>query len=92
MKMRKNKKAIKLDTNSAEKQVGIVLDQVAFIYGEVSETDEQVVRAMIVHGASPSIITQSLTIAAVNPRVAREDKMRYAFGCLRNIMLEGEAA
>lgn len=92
MKMRKSKKAVKLDLNSAEQQVKKVLDQVTFIYGGISDTDEQTIRAMIVHGASPAQITESLTIAAVNPRVDREDKMRYAFGCLRNIMLEGDAA
>lgn len=76
--------ALTLDPARAEE-----LDKtVEFLYGEVLEDDRNTVRAMIVSGGSDEQIQRSLAIAAVNTRIEREDKSRYAFGCLRNIMME----
>lgn len=91
---RGNKKAVPRKLNpltQAEKRVETLMDNVEFIYGEVSKQDEEVVRAMIVAGASDESIIQAITIAAVNVRVERDDKMRYAFGCVRNLMMEDVA-
>lgn len=59
-----------------------------FLYGEVTEQDQTTIRAMIVEGGTDEQIKRALTISAINQRVEREDKSRYAFGCLRNIMME----
>lgn len=65
-----------------------VINTVRFVYGDVTTDDETTVRAMIVLGGTPDQIKRSIGIAAVNTNVAREDKSRYAYGCLRNIMME----
>lgn len=65
---------------------------VSFLYDQVTEDDRTTVRSMLLLNATNEQITKSLAIAANNTRVDREDKSRYAFGCLRNIMMEDPIA
>lgn len=65
---------------------------VAFLYGEVTEDDRMTVRSMLLLDATNEQVVKSIAIAANNTRVPREDKSKYAFGCLRNIMLEDPIA
>lgn len=61
---------------------------IKFLYGEVTIQDDTTIKAMLVLGGTTDQITRALGIAAVNSQVGREDKSRYAYGCLRNIMIE----
>lgn len=78
-----------LDTiDVMEERAEAIGSTVEFLYQDITEADETTIRAMIVLGGTDDQITHSLGIAAVNTRVPREDKSRYAYGCLRNIMME----
>lgn len=77
---------------SREARVENILDTLEFLYQEVYDTDDITVRAMIVYGGTDDQIVRALTISAVQTSVSRDDKSRYAFGCLKNLMMEGEAA
>lgn len=61
---------------------------VQFLYNEVTPQDDRTIRAMIVLGGTEAQITKAIGIAAVNSQIQRDDKSRYAYGCLRNIMME----
>lgn len=71
-----------------QSRVDGILQTIAFLYGEATDDDDTTVRAMIVKGGTDRQITESITISAVNTRIPREDKSRYAFGVLRNLMME----
>ena len=71
-----------------EERAEALTTTVEFLYREVTEADDTTLRAMLVLGGTDDQIVRSLGIAAVNTRVPREDKSRYAYGCLRNIMME----
>lgn len=71
-----------------EERAEALATTVEFLYQDVTEDDQTTIRAMIVLGGTDEQIVRSLAIAAVNTSVAREHKSRYAYGCLRNIMLE----
>jgi hypothetical protein len=73
---------------SLEDRARALLGNIEFIYGDVTEHDSEIVRAMLVLSATDEQITKAIGIAAINTRVEREDKGRYAFGCLRNLLLE----
>lgn len=83
---RKYKKLSKKTAVSREAIVTHALDSIDFVYGEATEQDEITVRAMILKGATVKQIDQAISIAAVNGRVSVEDKSRYAFGVLRNLL------
>ena len=74
-------------TKKQEATVHKALANIAFLYGEATHNDELTVRAMVVRGAKLKQINYSITAAAVNPRIEIEDKARYAFGVLRNLMM-----
>jgi uncharacterized protein (DUF4213/DUF364 family) len=76
------------DVDLMQERADAISTTVEFLFGEITEQDDQTIRAMIVLGGSDDQIVRSLGIAAVNTRVGREDKARYAYGCLRNIMME----
>lgn len=61
---------------------------IEFLYDEVTNNDRTTLRAMIVLGGTDDQIKQAIGIAAVNTRIEREDKSRYAYGVLRNLMIE----
>jgi hypothetical protein len=61
---------------------------VEFLFGDITPDDDQVIRAMIVLGGNDDQIVRSFGIAGTNTRVDRESKGRYAYGVLRNLMLE----
>ena len=84
------------DLAAAEALEERILLIVEYVYGadlnqDANEKMRTTIRAMIVKGGTASQITQALTIAAANERISIEDKTRYAFGCLRNIMMEQPA-
>lgn len=63
-------------------------DVVTFLFGNCTPEDETTLRAMIVWGATRDQIVRSLAIAAAKGRVKRDDKLIYAFGVVKNLMLE----
>lgn len=70
-----------------EEQAAELMETVRFLYpDEEYPHDETTVRAMIVQGGTPAQIREAIAIAAINMRVGREDKTRYAAGVLRNLM------
>lgn len=75
-------------TSEMEERAEAIESTVEFLYRGITEDDELTIRAMIVLGGTDDQIVRSLGIAAVNTRVGRDDKSRYAYGCLRNIMME----
>ena len=83
---RKTKKSSKKTAVSREAIVTHALDSIDFLYGEATEQDEITIRAMVLKGATVEQIVQAISIAAVNGRVPVEDKSRYAFGVLRNLL------
>lgn len=68
--------------------VDVLTDVVTFLFNSCTEEDEQALRAMLVWGAADDQIRNALAISAANPRVVREDKLKYAFGVVKNLMLE----
>lgn len=81
-----------LNVEAMEQTVQEACDMLDFMYGEVDEPSLITIRAMVLAGATADQIKFSITTAAVNSRVAVEDKSRYAFGVLRNIMMEKDDA
>lgn len=79
------------DVDLMQERAEAISTTVEFLFGNITEQDDQTIRAMIVLGGSDEQIVRSLGISAVNTRVGREDKSRYAYGCLRNIMMEDAA-
>lgn len=70
-----------------EARVESLMDTVRFLYpDEQYPHDETTVRAMIVQGGTDEQIREAIAIAAINMRVGREDKTRYAAGVLRNLL------
>lgn len=70
-----------------EVRVSDIMSVVRFLYpDEQYPHDETTIRAMIVQGGTDAQIKESIAIAAINMRVGREDKTRYAAGVLRNLM------
>lgn len=63
-------------------------DVVSFLFNNCTEEDEQALRAMLVWGATSDQVSAALAISAANHRVVREDKLKYAFGVVKNLMLE----
>jgi len=71
----------------AEARVAGLMDTVRFLYpDEQYPHDETTIRAMIVQGGSDEQIREAVAVAAINMRVDRESKTRYAAGVLRNLM------
>lgn len=76
-----------ITTDNPEERVASLMETVRFLYpDEQYPHDETTVRAMIVQGGTDAQIRESIAIAAINMRVGREDKTRYAAGVLRNLM------
>jgi hypothetical protein len=63
-----------------------IASNIEFLFGEVTEDDETVIRAMLLFNGSDAQIVDSFTIAATKTQVPREDKGKYAFGCLKNML------
>lgn len=61
---------------------------IEFLYGDITENDGSAIRAMLVLGGNDDQIVRSFAVAALNQRVERDSKSRYAAGVLRNLMLE----
>lgn len=78
----------------SEERVTRLMQVVKFLLpGVASPTiTERTIRAMMVKGGTDAQIQDSLAVAAVNTRVGLEDKARYAYGCLRNMMMEQDKA
>ena len=74
---------IQVDMEDAVKEI---LSAFEFIFSGYTMEDDIAIRAMLVYGATEAQITRALVFAAMNPRVAEQDKVRYAFGCIRNEM------
>lgn len=71
----------------SEERVAEIMETVRFLYpDEQYPHDETTIRAMMVQGGTNAQIKESIAIAAINMRVGREDKTRYAAGVLRNLM------
>lgn len=64
---------------------------VAFLHGEESADDDAVLRAMLVFGGTDDEIVNSFAIASAATQVSPDDKGRYAFGVLKNLMLKHRA-
>jgi hypothetical protein len=63
------------------------MDRIRFLYpDEQYPHDEETVRAMMLLGGTEAQIIESVCVAAINMRVDRESKTRYANGVLRNLM------
>lgn len=70
-----------------EERVSGLMETVRFLYpDEQYPHDETTIRAMIVQGGTDAQIREAVAIAAINMRVDRESKTRYAAGVLRNLM------
>jgi hypothetical protein len=78
----------------SEERLASLMQVVDFLIPEAQGEmiTERTVRAMMVKGGTDAQIREALTISAVNARIEPEDKGRYAFGCLRNIMIEKDEA
>lgn len=76
----------------SEERVVSLLQVVDFLLPGVANPaiTETTIRAMMVKGGTDAQIREALTVSAVNTRVGLEDKARYAFGVLRNLMLADE--
>lgn len=88
LKAQRESKAQRRQAQAMEQLADQALDIIEFVYGEATEQDEITVRAMVLRGATLEVIMHSLTISAVNQRVPVEDKSRYAFGVMRNLLGE----
>lgn len=71
-------------------EVEDLADVVTFLFGNCTADDEASLRAMIVWGATRDQITRALAVSAVKARVKRDDKMTYAFGVVKNLMMENK--
>lgn len=71
----------------AEARVADLMGTVRFLYpDEQYPHDETTIRAMIVQGGTDAQIREAIAVSAINMRVDRESKTRYAAGVLRNLM------
>lgn len=74
-------------TEPSEARVEDLMATVRFLYpDEQYPHDETTIRAMIVQGGTDEQIREAVAVAAINMRVDRESKTRYAAGVLRNLM------
>lgn len=76
------------DVDLMQERADAISTTVEFLLGDITPDEDQTIRAMIVLGGSDDQIVRSVAIAAVNTNVDRLSKGRYAYGCLKNIMLE----